>query len=76
MKLEDYNYNIFLTHSPKIISDLKTIEENKGFIQKLDLILCGHMHGGYIPKLIRKLGFFGYDKGFESLKVMKIKKQK
>lgn len=43
-------YNILLCHSPVCVC-------NKEVINKLnvDLILCGHMHGGMIPNLFRKI---------------------
>lgn len=56
-------YNIFLTHSPEIISEKESLELTKEILKNIDLVLCGHMHDGYIPKIIQKLGLVKFDKG-------------
>ena len=38
--LSDKNFNLFLAHSPNIISDIKNLP--------IDLMLCGHTHGGQV----------------------------
>ena len=43
-------YNILLCHSPINICN-KEILKNRN----IDLILCGHMHGGIVPKCMRKI---------------------
>jgi len=43
-------YNILLCHSPLNICN-KEILKNRN----IDLILCGHMHGGIVPKCMRKI---------------------
>ena len=34
-------------------------------IKELDLILCGHKHDGYIPKIIQKIGIVHDDFGLD-----------
>ena len=50
LKIYKKNYNILLCHSPLNICD-KEILKNRN----IDLILCGHMHGGIVPKFMRKI---------------------
>ena len=57
-------YNIFLTHSPRIISKEETIEQTKDILNNIDLIICGHMHDGYIPKIFQHIFKIKSDKGF------------
>ena len=57
-------YNIFLTHSPRIISKEETINLAKDILNDIDLIICGHMHDGYIPKVIQRIFNIKSDKGF------------
>lgn len=55
--LKDVNpkkYNILLLHSPINILENKTISKDFEVLKKYDLILCGHMHSGLVPKKIRK----------------------
>lgn len=50
------DYNILLVHTPSIIlknQNYKNIEH----LEKIDLILCGHTHGGMVPSFIP--GHFG-----------------
>ena len=42
-------YNVLLCHSPMNICDKKILNNIN-----VDLILCGHMHGGIVPKFMRK----------------------
>lgn len=51
-KIKTYKkyYNILLCHSPINICN-KDILKNRN----IDLILCGHMHGGVVPKFIRPI---------------------
>lgn len=51
-KIKTYKkyYNILLCHSPINICN-KEVLKNKD----IDLVLCGHMHGGLVPKFIRKI---------------------
>ena len=56
-------FNIMLLHSPRAILSKKKIIDNK-LIDKIDLILSGHNHGGLTPTWIQDLfnnhiGFFG-----------------
>ena len=43
-------YNVLLCHSPEYICNEKLLKK-----LNVDLILCGHMHGGIVPKLLRPL---------------------
>ena len=43
-------YNILLCHSPLNISNYNILKD-----RNIDLVLCGHMHGGIVPKFMRKL---------------------
>lgn len=43
-------YNILLCHSPMNICDEKVLKKIN-----VDLILCGHMHGGVVPMFLRKI---------------------
>lgn len=43
-------YNILLCHSPINISNEKVLKN-----KNIDLILCGHMHGGLMPRFLRKI---------------------
>lgn len=47
-------YNILLCHTPIPVSNKKILEQTKLF-SNINLILCGHMHGGITPKWIRKI---------------------
>ncbi len=49
-KLKKYNkcYNVLLCHSPIDICDKKNLQESN-----IDLVLCGHMHGGVTPRILR-----------------------
>ena len=44
-KYLDDNFNIMIFHSPSRIADKKVLEKIKCH-KNIDLILCGHMHGG------------------------------
>ncbi len=50
LKINEKYYNILLCHSPINICN-KEILKNIS----IDLILCGHMHGGIVPKSMRKI---------------------
>ena len=49
----DGGYNILLCHSPISISKREVLD-NLIIGKKLDLILCGHMHGGITPNFLKK----------------------
>lgn len=42
-------YNVLLVHTPSVILDN---EMDKLKLKKIDLILCGHTHGGLMPDII------------------------
>ena len=43
-------YNILLCHSPINICNEKVLKD-----EDINLVLCGHMHGGIVPKFLRPL---------------------
>ncbi|MBR6690257.1 MAG: metallophosphoesterase, partial [Bacilli bacterium] len=51
-KLKTYKkyYNILLCHSPLNISNSNILKD-----RNINLILCGHMHGGVVPKFMRNI---------------------
>ncbi len=54
LKNTNYNiyktkYNILVLHSPQKI----LCKQNHPLIKGIDLILCGHMHAGVVPKMLR-----------------------
>ena len=48
VKTNKKNYNVLLCHSPVNIV-------NSNLLNNIDLILCGHMHGGVVPNFMRKI---------------------
>ena len=58
LKIEKDKYNILLCHSPINLCNKKVLE-NSG----IDLVLCGHMHGGITPRFLR---MFMKNRGFIS----------
>ena len=46
-------YNILLCHSPVFFEDEKLISEVP-FLDNIPLIISGHMHGGLVPRCLRK----------------------
>lgn len=54
MELKTKRYNILLSHSPLTILSDKSLYNNN-FINKQNLILCGHMHNGLILPFMDKL---------------------
>lgn len=50
IKIYKKYYNILLCHSPLNICDKEILKD-----KNIDLILCGHMHGGVLPNFLRKL---------------------
>ena len=46
--LDSEYYNIVLCHTPLSII-------NKTNLKNIDLVLCGHMHGGLMPRFLRKI---------------------
>lgn len=53
-KLDRNNYNILLTHSPIAITRDGVIRKLNDY-KKIDLVLCGHMHGGLMPNILRPI---------------------
>jgi Predicted phosphohydrolases len=45
-------YNILLCHTPVPVVDKETLDKTRLF-SNIQLILCGHMHGGLTPKCFR-----------------------
>lgn len=46
-------YNILLCHSPVFFEDEKLIKEVP-FLDNISLVISGHMHGGLVPRFLRK----------------------
>lgn len=53
-KLDSNNYNVLLTHSPISITKDGVIKKLNDY-KKLDLVLCGHTHGGLMPNILRPI---------------------
>lgn len=52
--LDDKNYNVLLSHSPIALTKNHTLLQLNDY-KNIDLILCGHMHGGMMPDLLRPI---------------------
>ena len=50
VNIDKKHYNVLLCHSPVDICN-KDILKNKN----IDLVLCGHMHGGVVPRFLRRI---------------------
>lgn len=50
IKISNKHYNILLCHSPINLVKKKIIDKIN-----IDLALCGHMHGGIVPRLLRPI---------------------
>ena len=50
IKTIENNYNVLLCHSPVNISKKEILNKIN-----VDLVLCGHMHGGVVPRFLRFL---------------------
>lgn len=50
IKTHKENYNVLLCHSPEYICDLDILKD-----KNIDLVLCGHMHGGVVPMILRPI---------------------
>lgn len=53
-KLNNKNYNILLSHSPIALTRKEILAKLNDY-KKIDLILCGHMHGGLMPDILRPI---------------------
>lgn len=58
-------FNILLTHSPDTISQKEVLVALRDKLKELDLILCGHKHDGYVPKIIQRSGIVFGDAGID-----------
>ena len=50
LKTKKRKYNILLCHSPIDICTSNYLKDSN-----IDLVLCGHMHGGILPRFLRKI---------------------
>ena len=50
LKIKKGKYNILLCHSPIDICTEEFLKDSN-----IDLVLCGHMHGGVLPRIFRKI---------------------
>lgn len=53
LEFTDKQFNILLTHSPDTISQKEVLCVLRDRLKYLDLIVCGHKHDGYMPKIIQ-----------------------
>lgn len=53
-KLDNNKFNILLSHSPIALTKKGTISKLNDY-KNIDLILCGHMHGGLMPDMLRPI---------------------
>lgn len=53
LEFTDKQFNILLTHSPDTISKKEVLSFLRDRLKELDLIVCGHKHDGYMPKIIQ-----------------------
>lgn len=53
-KVSNKKYNILLLHSPRRIITSKAVNSIP-LLSSIDLILCGHMHDGVLPKFLKWL---------------------
>lgn len=53
LEFTDKQFNILLTHSPDTISKKEVLTVLRDRLKELDLIVCGHKHDGYMPKIIQ-----------------------
>lgn len=53
-RVSNKKYNILLLHSPRRIITNKSVN-NIPLLSSIDLILCGHMHDGVLPKFLKWL---------------------
>lgn len=57
LKMAEEEYNILLTHSPVQMVNKDVLYEIKDFDNLTDLVISGHLHDGYLPKVLdKKLG--------------------
>ncbi len=64
-KINSNHYNMLIVHSPELLFLLEEYTNNYDnkkdladliqFLTSLDLFVCGHTHGGLIPKYLQKL---------------------
>ena len=52
LKVNSKKYNVLLIHTPINLLDKKKISLE--VLKQFDLILCGHMHSGLVPRIFRK----------------------
>lgn len=53
LEFTDKQFNILLTHSPDTISKKEVLSFLRDRLKELDLIVCGHKHDGYMPKIVQ-----------------------
>jgi len=52
-KVKNDKFNILLIHSPNGLFDKDNINTSNSFISSMNLIVCGHNHGGLVPTNIQ-----------------------
>jgi len=53
-KLDTNNYNILLSHTPIALTKEENLKRLNDY-KNIDLVLCGHMHGGLTPEFLRPI---------------------
>ena len=59
IEIDTKKYNILLCHSPKSFGKSLIIKDYLEYLRNFNLILSGHMHGGLVPKFLRKKTYGG-----------------
>jgi len=55
LKMAEEAYNVLLTHSPLQISSNGVFNSITDFKELTDLVITGHFHDGYLPKMLDKM---------------------
>lgn len=53
LKMAEADYNILLAHNP-ILFNNKSVQNSINEFKKTDLVVAGHLHDGYMPKILDK----------------------
>lgn len=55
VKIDENKFNILLFHSPNSLIQNGKIDISESVIKSMNLILCGHNHGGLVPTFIQDI---------------------
>lgn len=53
LKMAEADYNILLAHNPVLFKN-KSVQNSISDFKKTDLVVSGHLHDGYMPKILDK----------------------